>query len=154
MDALAELLALRRRLPDVAGTVLAAVDGMLIASDLRDGGSAVEAETVAAMCATTLGLGQRFAATVGQGGLMEVVMRAAGGYIATYAAGGGALLTVLAHPHANVARLHLEARRSAERIGRLLDVYAAAPPRPNSASTRHGGPLATRTPMATLNQRA
>lgn len=31
MDALAELLALRRRLPDVAGTVLAAVDGMLIA---------------------------------------------------------------------------------------------------------------------------
>jgi predicted regulator of Ras-like GTPase activity (Roadblock/LC7/MglB family) len=53
MDALAELLALRRRLPDVAGTVLAAVDGMLIASDLQDGGSAVEAETVAAMSAAT-----------------------------------------------------------------------------------------------------
>lgn len=154
MDALAELLALRRRLPDVAGTVLAAVDGMLIASDMQDGGSGVEAETVAAMSAATLGLGQRFAATVGHGGLMEAVMRAAGGYIVTYAAGGGALLTVLAYPHANVARLHLEARRAAERMGRLIDAYSTKSPQPSSPSTYRGEPLATRTPMATRGQRA
>lgn len=154
MDTLAELLALRRRLPDLSSSVLAGVDGMVIASDTREDGPPLDAETVAAMAAATLGLGQRFAATVGHGGLMETVMRAAGGYIVTYAAGTGSLLTVLAYPHANVARLHLEARRAAERIGRLLDAYAAAPQPPNPAPAYHGGPLATRSPMATLHQRA
>lgn len=47
-------------------------------------------------------------------------MRGEHGYVATYAAGGSCVLTLLAHPDVNVGRLHLEARRSAQRITALL----------------------------------
>jgi hypothetical protein len=68
LDGIAELRALRQRLPDIAGAVLASTDGMLIASDVGTGKDgrpgSLEAETVAALAAAGLGLGQRFAATV------------------------------------------------------------------------------------------
>ncbi|MEU6238731.1 diacylglyceryl transferase, partial [Kitasatospora sp. NPDC047058] len=57
----------------------------------------------------------------GQGEFRESLVRGEHGYVATYAAGGSCVLTLLAHPDANVGRLHLEARRSAQRIAALLN---------------------------------
>ena len=157
MDGIAELRALRQRLPDIAGVVLASTDGMLIASDMATGrdsaAGGVEAETVAALSAASLGLGQRFAATVQQGRLRETVIQADGGSVVTYAAGQNGLLTVLACPHANLARLHYEARRVAERLGTIVDARAAHPPLPAQPAAPPERPrLARRTPMATITR--
>jgi hypothetical protein len=48
------------------------------------------------------------------------------GYVATYAAGRTAVLTLLAQDRVNVGRLHLEGRRSGARVGELLDAADAA----------------------------
>ncbi|MFC9327508.1 roadblock/LC7 domain-containing protein [Kitasatospora sp. NPDC057015] len=116
-DLLAELRALRHRVPHLAGGLVASVDGLLIAHDTHG----TEPSGLAALTAAALGLAQRLADTTGQGDFRESLVRGEHGYVATYSAGSGCVLTVLAHPDVNVGRLHLEARRSAERIGGLLE---------------------------------
>ncbi|MFC0532582.1 roadblock/LC7 domain-containing protein [Phytohabitans kaempferiae] len=175
MNGIAELRVLRQRLPDIAGAVLASTDGMLIASDMGDGtgrpiadgagGNAtgarstspgMDAEAIAALSAATLGLGQRFAATVRQGQLRETVIQSDGGSIVTYGAGQNGLLTLLTRPHANLARIHHEARRVAPRLGQIVDGSAAqARPAPMPNSPVPDRPrLARRTPMAAFGRPA
>ncbi|GAA4713337.1 roadblock/LC7 domain-containing protein [Phytohabitans rumicis] len=150
MDGSVELRELRQRLPDIAGAVLASTDGMLIASEMGGDKDGVDAETVAALSAASLGLGQRFAATVHHGQMREAVIQADGGCIVTYAAGRGGLLTVLGCPHANLARLHMEARRVAARLGHLVDGPPPTPTLRPSAPAYGRQPLTTRKPMATI----
>jgi predicted regulator of Ras-like GTPase activity (Roadblock/LC7/MglB family) len=69
-------------------------------------------------------VGARLTDATGQGAFRELLARGEHGYVATYAAGGTAILTVVAGPDTNVGRLHLEARRSSGRIG---DLVAGAP---------------------------
>lgn len=85
------------------------------------GASTVEPEGIAALTAAALGVSLRLTDSTGRGGFRELLIRGERGYIATYAAGGSAVLTVLAEPRINVGRLHLEARRSGARIGALVD---------------------------------
>ena len=99
--AIAAALRALREVPDVVGSVLAGPDGLLIASDV----DRVEPDTVAAMAAATVGLGRRFAETVGLGVHRETVIQADGGCLVSYAA-GAALLTVVAVPQANLALVH------------------------------------------------
>ena len=113
---LAEIRALRQRLPHVAGILVATTDGLLIAQDAPG----VQPETFAAMSAAQLGLGQQIAQAVRCGDFQETVTRAADGYVATFAAGGAALLSVVAGPELNVGRLHHEARPVAARVGDLV----------------------------------
>lgn len=113
---LIEIRALRARLPEVAGAVVAGVDGLVIAHDLPG----IEPERFAAMSAAQLGLGQQIAATAACGAFQESVTRAADGYVATFAAGTTALLTVVASTDLNVGRLHHEARPVAARVGDLV----------------------------------
>ncbi|GAA1401280.1 hypothetical protein GCM10009639_43350 [Kitasatospora putterlickiae] len=122
-ELLAELRALRHRVPHLAGGLVASADGLLIAHDTHG----AEPSGLAAMSAASLGLAHRLADSTGQGEFRESLVRGANGYVAIYAAGGGCVLTVLAHPDANVGRLHLEARRSAQRIAALLN--DAPPPK-------------------------
>jgi predicted regulator of Ras-like GTPase activity (Roadblock/LC7/MglB family) len=137
-----ELRALRD-VPDVSGSVLAGVDGLLIATDLHR----VEPDTVAAMAAASVGVGRRFVEVLGLGVHRETVIQAESGCLACYAAGSRALLTVVAAPAANVARLHHAARAAAQRIGAVVDAAdrraaQGAPPPPGDAlphrTTRHG----------------
>ncbi|MFF2660154.1 roadblock/LC7 domain-containing protein [Kitasatospora sp. NPDC058032] len=116
-DLLAELRAIKHRMPHLAGGLVASVDGLLIAHDTHG----TEPSGLAAMTATSLGLAQRLADSTGQGEFRESLVRGEHGYVATYAAGGSCVLTLLAHPDANIGRLHLEARRSAQRIAALLN---------------------------------
>ncbi|MEV4414825.1 roadblock/LC7 domain-containing protein [Catellatospora sp. NPDC049609] len=113
---LAEIRELRERLPHVVGVVVASVDGMLIAQDTHG----IEPEVFAAMSAAQLGLGQQTIAAVRAGEFRETVTAATDGYVATFAAGPTALLTVIAGRELNVARLHHEARPVAARIGALV----------------------------------
>jgi uncharacterized protein len=137
-----------RDVPDVAGSVLAGVDGMLIASDLHR----VEPDTIAAMAAASTGIARRFVEAVGVGAFRETVIQADGGLLASYTAGAAALLTVVAYRQTNLARLHLAARAAALRIGVIVDGAIAPQTRtspdaaPAAASVRDNLPRRTTQP--------
>ncbi|NUU24776.1 MAG: diacylglyceryl transferase, partial [Streptomycetaceae bacterium] len=75
---------------------------------------------VAALTAASLAVAVRLTEATGRGGFRELLVRGDAGYVATYAAGPTAVLTVLAEPRVNVGRLHLEARISGARIAELV----------------------------------
>ena len=115
-EVLEELAQLRVRLPQVQGALVASADGLLVAQDAEG----VEAETMAAMSAAYLGLAQQIALGAAYGEFQETVTRASGGYVATFAAGQTALLTVLADAGINLGLLHHEVRPVAARVGKLV----------------------------------
>ncbi|MEE1795330.1 roadblock/LC7 domain-containing protein [Streptomyces sp. BE308] len=146
-DVLAELQRLRARVPLLAGALAASTDGLVLAHDTPG----VEAEGVAALTAAALGVAIRMTDATGRGGFRELLVRGENGYIATYAAGSAAVLTLLAEDRINVGRLHLEGRRAGVRIGELVDAALAhsarpAPPTPRapSAGTDRSGTLPQR----------
>ncbi|MER5752187.1 roadblock/LC7 domain-containing protein [Streptomyces sp. NPDC002088] len=117
-----ELRRLRARVPQLTGALATSVDGVVLAQDTPG----VAPETVAALTATALDVAARLADATGQGDLRELLVRGVYGYVATYAAGRTAVLTLLAQDRVNVGRLHLEGRRAGTRIGELVDAEAAA----------------------------
>ncbi|MEU0372668.1 roadblock/LC7 domain-containing protein [Streptomyces sp. NPDC006283] len=120
-EVLGEIRRLRARLPQLRGVLAASIDGLVLATDTA------EAESVAALTAAALSVAQRLTETTGQGGFKELLVRGESGYVATYAAGSSAVLTVLAEPRTNVGRLHLEARRAGARVGALVDAALERP---------------------------
>ncbi|ARP70578.1 hypothetical protein LK07_13210 [Streptomyces pluripotens] len=146
---LGELRRLRTRVPQLTGALAAGVDGLVVAHDTPG----VDAEGVAALTAAALGVAVRLADTTGNGGFRELLVRGEYGYLATYAAGRTAVLTLLAQDRVNVGRLHLEGRRAGSQIGKLLDAAEetarAAPPvtRTTPARTR-----TTRGPRTTASE--
>ncbi|MGR8010157.1 roadblock/LC7 domain-containing protein [Streptomyces hypolithicus] len=116
-EVLDELRQLKARVPQLTGALVASVDGLVLAHDTPT----VEAEGMAALTAAALGVAMRLTESAGGGGFRELLVRGDGGYVATYAAGSSAALTLLAEPRVNVGRLHLEARRAGARIGELVD---------------------------------
>ncbi|WP_328822598.1 roadblock/LC7 domain-containing protein [Micromonospora rubida] len=145
-----ELWGLRRRRPEVAGTVLAGTDGLLISSDLPT----TDATHLAALAAASFGLGNRVADTVRHGEFQETMVRTARGCVVTYPAGRHALLTLITAAGADLETLHAEAREVADRTGSVFDRQrTAVAPGPVPVPDPHA-PLAMRTPMATLPGRA
>ena len=116
-DVLAEIRGLRDRVRHVAGSLVASVDGRLVAHDTHG----IEPDGMAALSAAVLGLSQRLIQTVGPGHFAETVTRGTHGYVATYAAGPRAVLTVVTGEETNIGRLHLEARQVANRLADLLN---------------------------------
>ncbi|MFE2423065.1 roadblock/LC7 domain-containing protein [Streptomyces hokutonensis] len=121
-EVLDELRRLRARVPQLTGALAAGVDGLVLAQDTPG----IEPERVAALTVTALGVAMRMADATGQGDFRELLVRGVYGYVATYAAGRGAVLTVLAQDRVNIGRLLLEGRRTGARIGELVDAEAAA----------------------------
>ncbi|WP_436774070.1 roadblock/LC7 domain-containing protein [Yinghuangia sp. YIM S09857] len=121
-EVLDEIRRLRARLPQVTGAVAASTDGFVIAQDA----AGPEAEGVAALTAASLAVAVRMADATGRGAFRELLVRGEEGYVATYAAGPSAVLTVLAEPRTNVGRLHLESRISGARIAELVAEALAA----------------------------
>ncbi|ADI04968.1 hypothetical protein SBI_01847 [Streptomyces bingchenggensis BCW-1] len=115
-EVLEELRRLRARVAHVTGALAATSDGLVLAHDT----AAVEPEGVAALTAAALGVARSMADATGRGAFRELLVRGEDGYVATYAAGPAAVLTVLAGGRTNVGRLHLEARRSGARVGELV----------------------------------
>jgi predicted regulator of Ras-like GTPase activity (Roadblock/LC7/MglB family) len=127
-EVLNELHRLRMRMPQLTGALAASADGLVLAQDMPD----LEAEALAALTAAALGVGRRMAGLAAGGEFRELLVRGAGGYVATYAAGPSAVLTLLADDRVNVGRLHLEGRRSGSRIAELV---ADRPPLPGPAGS-------------------
>ncbi|MFG3708797.1 roadblock/LC7 domain-containing protein [Micromonospora sp. NPDC047670] len=142
-----ELRGLRRRRPEVAGTVLAGTDGLLISSDLPE----TDATHLAALAAASFGLGHRVADTVRHGEFRESVLRTTAGAVVTYPAGRNALLTLVADDAADLEALHADARAVARRAGSVLDTRRPVEVTP--ASESHA-PLAARPPGSALPRRA
>ncbi|MEV7143567.1 roadblock/LC7 domain-containing protein [Streptomyces tauricus] len=125
-EVLDELHRLRARVPQLTGALAASVDGLVLAQDTPG----VEPEGLAALTAAALGVALRVADATGRGDFRELLLRGEHGYVATYAAGPSAVLTLLAGDRANVGRLHLEGRRAGTRIGELVEAAAEAQPAP------------------------
>lgn len=141
-EILDELRRLRAHVPQLTGALAASVDGLVLAHDTPG----VEPESVAALTAASLGIAVRMADVTGQGDLRELLVRGVHGYVATYAAGSTAVLTLLAQDRVNVGRLHLEGRRTGARIGELVDAEAAS--RASGKSSAKFAKPATRTGVA------
>lgn len=145
---LTELGNLRRRMPELTGSVLATADGLVVAHDAHG----IEPDSLAALAAAHLALARRFAHAVNQGELRESVVECDGGYITSYTAGPNALLTLVTSGNANLAMVHHEARRCVRRLVALLALQPLDPVRPEiPVHTGPSIPLARRTPMATLH---
>lgn len=133
-EVLAELRRLRTRVPHLTGTLAASTDGLVLAQDAPG----VEPDGLAALTAAALGVAHRMADATLRGEFRELVVRGAHGYLATYAAGPTAVLTLLAGDRTNVGRLHLEGRRSGTRIAGLVEAgpadEASAPVRPRASA--------------------
>ncbi|MFF4018101.1 roadblock/LC7 domain-containing protein [Streptomyces sp. NPDC001843] len=127
-----ELRRLRSRVPQLTGALAAGVDGLVVAHDTPG----VDPEGLAALTAAALGVAVRVADATGQGGFRELLVRGEHGYVATYAAGRTAVLTLLAQDRVNVGRLHLEGRRAGARIGELVDAAEAAAQAAQTTQTR------------------
>lgn len=114
----AEIRRLREHVPGVTGSVVATMDGLLIAQDT----TRVEPEAVAALAAANIGLGQRVAANLGHGDLHDTLIRGSTGYVTVHTAGPRALLAVLAAAGANAERVAFEGSLVAQRIAAIVDV--------------------------------
>ncbi|MGW0781282.1 roadblock/LC7 domain-containing protein [Streptomyces sp. NPDC002913] len=147
-DVLDELQRLRARVPLLTGALAASTDGLIVAQDTPG----IEAEGVAALTAAALGVSIRMTDATGRGGFRELLIRGESGYIATYAAGSSAVLTLLAEDRINVGRLHLEGRRAGARIGEVVDAaqeHADRPAPPARAQQAGSLPRRTTTPDLT-----
>ncbi|MET7700020.1 MULTISPECIES: roadblock/LC7 domain-containing protein [unclassified Streptomyces] len=132
-EVLDELRRLRARVPQLTGALATGVDGLVLAQDTPD----VEPERLAALASAALGVAVRMTDATEQGDFRELLVRGVHGYVATYAAGTSAVLTLLALDQVNVGRLHLEGRRAGTRIGELVDAAAArAEPAPRATSPK------------------
>jgi len=121
-EILDELRRLRARVPQLTGALAIGVDGAVLAQDTPG----VDPESMAALAATAHTAAAQLADATGQGEVREVLVRGVYGYVATYTAGGGAVLTLLAQDRVSVGRLLLEGRRAGARVGDLVDARAAA----------------------------
>lgn len=158
-----ELRRLRARVPQLTGALATGLDGRVLAHDTPG----VEPNGMAALVETAHGAAVKLADATGQGEFRELLVRGVYGYVATYAAGGAAVLTLLAQDRVNLGRLLLEGRRAAARIGELGDsrttpahqtspVKEAKPgprPDPKPAAPRTRTPRAPRTTTTNTNAR-
>ncbi|WP_217177718.1 roadblock/LC7 domain-containing protein [Streptomyces sp. AC495_CC817] len=144
-EVLDELHRLRARVPQLTGALAASVDGLVLAHDTPG----VEPEGLAALTAAALGVAVRMTDAAGRGDLRELLLRGDQGYVATYAAGSSAVLTLLTQDRVNVGRLHLEGRRAGGRIGELVDAL----PRPDEQPAA-GARSATRNPARSVARTA
>jgi|HigsolmetaAR206D_1030411.scaffolds.fasta_scaffold00177_20 Uncharacterized distant relative of homeotic protein bithoraxoid len=115
----AALDSLRDRVPGVRGGVLAGADGRLISHDLITG---PEPEDLAALAATTYGLGRQCGLTLRQGPIRELTVHSEQGYFIVYGVNDEVLLAVLGDDQLNPSWLHMEAGPVAARLADLLHV--------------------------------
>lgn len=101
---------------DVRGTVLAARDGLSIASTLPES----DRDRLAAIAATVAALGQQLLGATFAFTLDHAVIRGREGCLAVYGAGDEAALAVLTGDDPNVGLLHVEAHHAAGDLAGLL----------------------------------
>jgi predicted regulator of Ras-like GTPase activity (Roadblock/LC7/MglB family) len=107
---------IRRSIPELHGVMIASTDGLAIGSDFPE----AEAERIAAMAATALGLGKRITDRTGLGSLQETVVRGDHGYLVVYAAGENAVLVMSGPVTSNLGLMRIEARSASRAVSKVL----------------------------------
>lgn len=102
---------------DVEAAAIVSVDGLSIASSLPAG---YEEDRVSAMSAAMLSLGERIASELGRGGLQQVYVKGADGYVVLFAVGEEAVLTVLTRKDARLGLIFLDVARTVQDLAQLL----------------------------------
>ena len=103
--------------PDIEGSAIVSVDGLSIASALRQ---EVEEDRVSAMSAAMLSLGERIASELGRGVLDQVYIKGVNGYVILMAVGEEAVLTAMARKEAKLGLILLDMRRAVDDLTGLI----------------------------------
>lgn len=117
-DQLAKLLkTLSTNTPDVEGAAIIDNDGLMIASALSQD---LDEDSVAAMSAALLGLGERIVKELDRGNFELVMIRGSSGFTILVRAGEGAVLAALATKSAKLGLIFLDVTRAATDVARHL----------------------------------
>ncbi|TNE91191.1 MAG: hypothetical protein EP330_05980 [Deltaproteobacteria bacterium] len=103
--------------PDLEGAALIDNDGLMIASAL---GQDLDEDSVAAMSAALLGLGERIVSELRRGTLEQVMIKGDDGYVILTRSGPDAVLACLAAKGAKLGLIFLDMKRTANELGRLI----------------------------------
>lgn len=103
--------------PYIEASVLVSVDGLSMAAALPQN---FEEESVSAMSAAMISLGERIAMELGRGSLDQVYIKGEKGYVLLKSVGKEAVLTALARQQAKLGLVLLDMRRAAEDLSKLI----------------------------------
>lgn len=103
--------------PDIAGSAVVSIDGLIMASALQKGTSE---DRVSAMSAAMLSLGERIATELGRGTLDEVYIEGSKGHVILMSIGKEAVLTVLAEENAKLGLVRHDMKRAIESLAKII----------------------------------
>lgn len=115
-DYMAVIRQLRENVPDISGVMIASVDGLAIATDFPEG----EAARIAAMGASSIGLGTRISETTELGKLTQMMIEGINELLIIYMAGPGAIVALRAPIRANLGLIRLEGPKAAKKVADLV----------------------------------
>ncbi len=115
-DYMALIRQLRENVPDISGAMIATVDGLSIGTDFPES----EAARIAAMGASSIGLGNRISTTTDLGNLTQMMIEGKSELLIIYMAGPGAILALRAPIRANLGLIRLEGPKAAEKVAELV----------------------------------
>ena len=107
---------LRENVPDISGAMIATVDGLAICTDFPES----EAARIAAMGASSIGLGNRISETTDLGNLTQMMIEGKNEILIIYMAGPGAVLALRAPIRANLGLIRLEGPKAAIKVAELV----------------------------------
>lgn len=114
---LATLKNLNGAIPELRGALIATMDGLPISQTFND---TTDANRVAAMAATALGLAKRINDTVGTGDFTEMSVSGVNGQVLIYSVGKKGVLAVVTPKDMNLGLLYMEVRDTANTIASIL----------------------------------
>ncbi len=103
--------------PDIEGSVVVSVDGLVMASALP---AEVDEDRVAAMAAALLALGERTAKELARGNPEQVFVKGVNGYIILMNAGSDAVLGALCHEGAKLGMIFLDMKRASQEVAKVV----------------------------------
>jgi predicted regulator of Ras-like GTPase activity (Roadblock/LC7/MglB family) len=102
--------------PGVEGAALVSADGLMISSALPE----AEQESVAAISAAMLSLGEKATNELDRGNLMEIYVKSDRGYTLLTSVGENALFLVLAKADSQIGLIFVDMKRMAESLLEIL----------------------------------
>ncbi len=100
----------------IEGTLVASGDGFVVADTLYD----EDADEIAAMVATTMGVSKRMLSVLGGGDVDQTGIQGEDRNVFLFRAGGEGVLAIVVPGEANVGMINLKAREAAEEIATQL----------------------------------
>ena len=107
---------LRENVPEITGVMVATVDGLSIATDFPPD----EGARVAAMGASSIGLGNRMTKVTDVGTMQDMLIEGDNGIIVIYMAGNGGILALRAPRGANLGLIRLDGPVAAEKVAKIM----------------------------------